>query len=234
MTRPRIKLSPDEGEIVAQVAISLSGAGYSDKSRHNARSNLRGLMKRGYSLLRTPEGRSARLQEPGSYAAKRAVQRSMGFVATVYGLETGLHLSRQGVVSVHQHLPDNALWPSAAVLTSGFDLVAAVKRLMARRVSAIQPHSGRPKEAVQLPSVSPQEALLVAAGLQLMQRILAHGEKHGEDSEVPIDFDFSRVHAFLTRNGKYAMPGSEQADDFIRTLIWPLLDHDEMTRKGER
>jgi hypothetical protein len=132
---PRYKLSPEDGKIVEQVLSVMQEAGYTDKSCRDRRSNLRGLLSRGYDLLRTPEGRSALAQERTSYPAQKAVKKSMGLIATVYGLEVGITLSRKGVVSVHRHLSSTALWPPADALAASFDLASAADRLTERRNS---------------------------------------------------------------------------------------------------
>lgn len=132
---PRYKLSPEDDKLVAQVLSVMQEAGYTDKRRRDQRSNLRGLLSRGYDLLRTPEGRSALAQEKTSYPAQKAVKKSMGLIATVYGLEVGITLSRKGVVSVHRHLSSNALWPPSDALAASFDLDSAAARLTERRNS---------------------------------------------------------------------------------------------------
>ena len=131
---PRYKLGPEEDKIVEHVMSAMRAAGYTDKRCRDQRSGLRGVLRRGYGLLRTPEGRSALVQERQTVAARYAVKKAMGLIAAVYGLEVGISLSRKGVASVDRHLSSTAFWPPS--LSESFDLQSAAAKLVERRDKA--------------------------------------------------------------------------------------------------
>ena len=74
----RIRLSPQENRLVAQVIGVMEKVGYTEKRVKDQKATLRGTLRRGYAVLRTPEGRSSCVTLPSNLWRKKGSSQDAG------------------------------------------------------------------------------------------------------------------------------------------------------------
>ena len=181
----RIRLSPQENRLVAQVIGVMEKVGYTEKRVKDQKATLRGTLRRGYAVLRTPEGRSSCVTLPSTYGGRKGRHKTLAMIAQVYGVNATLHLSRKGEVSLHQYIPPEAVWPEIGTLLLGFDETKAVEELTAQRREKLHPGAGRPPKQTTLnEAIAALQAAMRAVGIEEMT-VRASGGARAESPLPP-------------------------------------------------